>query len=166
MRALITYAAVLVMMTPIPACAAHPGPELTYYVNAYADHYGVPRALFKAIIEQESGWNSYALSGKGAVGLMQLMPGTAQMYGVHNRYSRNENLNGGAQYLADLLREFPGELRLVVAAYYCGSRPLERRGLSYRNPQVVAYVEAVRRRYERYLREEQLHRTSLPTGGQ
>src|ERR1700757_3502246 len=132
MRAVIPYAAVLVMMTAIPACAAHPGPELTYYANAYADHYGVPRALFKAIIEQESGWNSYALSRKGAVGLTQLMPSTAQMYGVRNRYLRNENLSGGAQYLADLLREFHGEQRLVVAAYYCGSRPLERRGLSYR----------------------------------
>jgi len=166
MRALIPCAAVFVMMTPIPARAAHPGPELTYYTNAYADHYGVPRALFKAIIEQESGWNPYAFSGKGAAGLTQLMPGTAQMYDVYNRYSRNENLSGGARYLADLLREFHGELRLVVAAYYCGSQPLERRGLSYRNPQVVAYVEAVRQRYERYLREEQLHRTSLAAGGQ
>jgi len=71
------------------------------------------------------------VSGKGAVGLTQLMPSTAQMYDVHNRYSRNENLSGGAQYLADLLREFHGELRLVVAAYYCGSQPVERRGLRY-----------------------------------
>ena len=166
MRFVAACAAVLVMMTAIPARAAHPGPELIYYTNAYADHYGVPRALFKAIIEQESGWNSYALSWKGAAGLMQLMPGTAQMYGVHNRYFRNENLSGGAQYLADLLREFHGEMRLVVAAYFCGSGPLERRGLNYRNPEVVAYVEAVRRRYERHLREEQVHHTSLPAGGQ
>jgi hypothetical protein len=62
--------------------------------------------------------------------------------------------------MADLLRRFHGELRLVVAAYYCGSRPLDRRGLAYRNPDVVEYVEAVRRRYERHLREEQFRRTS------
>ena len=141
-------------------------PRVTYYANAYADHYGVPRALVEAIIEQESSWNSYAISWKGAAGLMQLMPGTARMYGVHNRYSVSENLSGGVQYLADLLHEFHGEMRLAVAAYYCGSGPLKRRGLSYRNSDVVAYVEAVRRRYERHLREEQLHRTSSSSGGQ
>jgi soluble lytic murein transglycosylase-like protein len=166
MRSLTGGAILAVSMTTISALAAPPGPELIYYANAYADHYGVPRALVDAIIEQESSWNSYAISWKGAAGLMQLMPGTARLYGVHNRYSVRENLSGGVQYLADLLYQFHGEMRLTVAAYYCGSGPLERRGLSYQNSDVVAYVEAVRRRYERHLHEEQLHRTSTSSGGE
>jgi len=70
-------------------------PELEYYADAYADHYGVPRALVHAIIAQESNWNPHALSNKGAAGLMQLMPATAEMYLVRNRFSVTENLRGG-----------------------------------------------------------------------
>src|ERR1700730_8727820 len=81
-------------------------PELTYYADAYADHYGVPRALVHAIIAQESGWNPSALSNKGAAGLMQLMPSTAETYIVRDRFSVTENLSAGIQYLADLLTEF------------------------------------------------------------
>ena len=130
------------LLSSASALAANASPQLTYYADAYADHYQVPRALVHAIIEQESSWQSEALSKKGAAGLMQLMPGTAKTYGVRNLYSVTDNLGGGVQYLANLLRRFKGEMRLAVAAYYCGSLPLERRGLAYRNPDVVAYVEA------------------------
>ena len=140
---------------------ANLSPQLTYYADAYADHYQVPRALVHAIIEQESSWQPGTLSNKGAAGLMQLMPETARAYGVRNPYSVTDNLSGGVQYLANLLRRFNGEMRLAVAAYYCGSRPLERRGLAYRNPDVATYVEAVQRRYMRHLREELIRRTCL-----
>ena len=129
-------------------------PELKYYADAYADHYGVPRALVHAIIAQESGWNPPALSSKGAAGLMQLMPATAEIYLVRNRFSVTENLSGGIQYLADLMTEFRGEMRLAVAAYYCGSRHIARRGLNYANPDVVSYVESVQHRYQLELREQ------------
>jgi hypothetical protein len=67
--------------------AAHAQDRVTmYYANAYADHYGVPRALVDAIIEQESDWNHLAQSVKDAEGLMQLMPATAAAYGIRNRY--------------------------------------------------------------------------------
>ena len=69
-------------------------PELKYYADAYADHYGVPRALVHAIIAQESNWNPHALSNKGAAGLMQLMPATAGTYRVRDRFSVTENLSG------------------------------------------------------------------------
>ena len=140
------------------------GPELRYYADAYADHYGVPRALVHAIIAQESSWNPRALSSKGAAGLMQLMPATAETYFVRDRFSVTENLSGGIQYLAALLREFRGEMRLAVAAYYCGPRWPYRKGLNYRNADVVAYVESVRHRYQRELREQRNRSTSLPGG--
>jgi soluble lytic murein transglycosylase-like protein len=141
-------------------------PELTYYADAYADHYGVPRALVHAIITQESTWNSRALSNKGAEGLMQLMPGTAGMYFVKDRFSVTENLSGGIQYLADLLKEFHGEMRLAVAAYYCGSRRIARQGVYYRNSDVVRYVESVRLRYQRELREQANRDIPMPGRGQ
>lgn len=146
---------VLALVFPFTAEAAGGGsPELRYYADAYADHYRVPRALVHAIIAQESNWNPNALSDKGAGGLMQLMPDTAAQYLVRNRFSATENLSGGIQYLADLLMEFGGEMRLAVAAYYCGSQRIARQGLRYGNPEVVAYVESVRRRYQRELREQ------------
>jgi soluble lytic murein transglycosylase-like protein len=95
---------------------------------------------------------------------MQLTPATAHAHNVQNRYDVSESLSGGAQYLADLLREFNGEMRLAVAAYYCGSRHLERKGLSYSNPDVVAYVESVRRRYQRELTSDGLG-SSFSKGG-
>ena len=136
-----------------------------YYANAYADHYGVPRALVDAIIEQESDWKPLAQSVKDAEGLMQLMPDTAAMYGVSNRYNILENLSGGVRYLADLLSEFHGDMRLAVAAYYCGSRHILQRGFSYSNPDVVAYVESVRRCYQSDLHSQADPSTYGPEGG-
>jgi soluble lytic murein transglycosylase-like protein len=138
--------------------------ELLYYADAYADHYGVPRALVHAIIAQESNWNPSALSNKGAEGLMQLMPAAAKTYSVGDRLSVTENLSGGVQYLSDLLTEFRGEMRLAVAAYYCGSQRISRQGLAYGNADVVAYVESVRRRYQRELREQRNISISIPGG--
>ncbi len=156
MRGLLTlphFALVLAM--PAAAATMQQGnPELRYYADAYADHYGVPRALVRAIIAQESNWNPHALSNKGAAGLMQLMPATAETYRVRDRFSVTENLSGGIQFLADLMREFRGEMRLAVAAYYCGSWHIARQGLQYRNPDVVSYVEAVRYRYQLELHEQ------------
>jgi soluble lytic murein transglycosylase-like protein len=166
MRAAFTliFLAGAIVATGVGHCQ-RPKAVIEYYVDAYADHYGVPRALVHAIIRQESNWNPRALSDKGAVGLMQLMPATAETYSVRDRYSVTENLSGGVQYLAELLNQFGGEMRLAVAAYYCGTRRIDRYGLSYHNPEVVAYVEAVRSRYQRELRAQVINR-SVSAGGQ
>jgi soluble lytic murein transglycosylase-like protein len=166
MRTIIALSLVAtVMAIPSSAQNTHSGnPELTYYADAYADHYGVPRALVHAIIAQESGWNPSARSNKGAAGLMQLMPSTAETYIVTDRFSVTENLSAGIQYLADLLTEFRGEMRLAVAAYYCGPRWPSQKGLNYRNADVVAYVESVRRRYQSELREQPNRSIPVPRG--
>jgi soluble lytic murein transglycosylase-like protein len=123
--------------------------EAEYYVRTYAQHYGVPVDFVRSIVEQESGWQRCAVSRKGAVGLMQLMPETARRLGVQDRCSVTENLSGGIRYLASLMKQFHGDLRLVAAAYYAGEHAIERRGLRYSNPDVVSYVASVRARVEK-----------------
>ncbi|HTC92002.1 MAG TPA: lytic transglycosylase domain-containing protein [Terriglobales bacterium] len=122
--------------------------EAEYYVRTYAQHYGVPVDFVRSIIEQESGWQPCAVSRKGAVGLMQLMPETARQLGVRDRCSVKQNVSGGVRYLAWLMKQFHGDLRLVAAAYYAGERAIERRGLRYSNPAVLGYVSSVRARVE------------------
>jgi soluble lytic murein transglycosylase-like protein len=100
-----------------------------------------------AIIDEESAWNPYAVSEKGAVGLMQLMPETALRFGVHDWFRPDENIRGGVAYLAWLNRKFSGDLRLVTAAYYRGEGPIARRGLDYSSADVQNYVKRVAKRF-------------------
>ena len=123
-------------------------PEAEYFVAAYAEHYRVPVALVRAIVERESNWRVCAVSPKGAVGLMQLMPTTAQRLGVRDRCNIDQNISGGVRYLAWLMEQFH-DCRLVAAAYFAGERVIGRRGLAYRNPEVVAYVARIRTSYLR-----------------
>lgn len=129
-------------------CVAQPCPvqrlEAEYYASAYAKHYGLPLDFVRAVIEQESGWHACVVSNKGAVGLMQLMPQTAQRLGVRNRCDVRDNISGGIRYLAWLNQKFHGDLRLVAASYYAGERVVEKRGLGYSNRDVVAYVQSIR----------------------
>ena len=123
--------------------------EAEYYVAAYAKHYNVPVEFVRAVVEQESGWETCPVSTKGAAGLMQLMPTTAVRLNVRNRCDINQNVSGGVRYLAWLMAKFHGDLRLVLAAYYAGENIVQRRGLTYSNPDVVAYVASVRERFAR-----------------
>lgn len=117
------------------------------WVEYYAAAYRVPVELIEAIIDEESSWNPYAVSSKGAAGIMQLMPQTAIRFGVHNRFRVNENVHGGVAYLAWLRERFGGDLRLVTAAYYVGEEPISARGLAYSSLDVQGYVMRVARRY-------------------
>ena len=123
--------------------------EAEYYVAAYARHYNVPIEFVRAVVEQESRWQRCPVSSKGAAGLMQLMPDTAARLNVRNRCDMNQNVSGGVRYLAWLMNKFHGDLRLVAAAYYAGENTIQRRGLSYSNPDVVSYVASVRERFAR-----------------
>lgn len=118
------------------------------WVGYYAAVYRVPVELVEAIIDEESGWNPYAVSKKGAVGLMQLMPQTALRFGVRNRFRLNENIRAGVAYLAFLYNEFGGDLRLVAAAYYVGEAPIQLRKLEYSSADVHGYVIRVAGRYQ------------------
>jgi soluble lytic murein transglycosylase len=116
-------------------------------VRQYAAHYRVPPELIAALIDIESRWNPRAVSNKGAMGLMQLMPATAKRFGAFKPFDVEQNIAAGTRYVTALMWEFHGDLRLVAAAYYVGDRNIAREQLEYRNPDVVAYVQAVRRQY-------------------
>jgi Transglycosylase SLT domain len=119
----------------------------------YATVYRVPIELVDAIIDEESGWNPNAVSRKGALGLMQLMPETAARFGVQNPYRPDENIRGGVAYLAWLIRLFRGDFRLAIAAYYVGERPILRRQLDYSSIDVHGYVSRVARRFRARCRQ-------------
>ena len=117
------------------------------WAEYYAPVYQVPVELVAAIIDEESGWNPYAVSKKGAAGIMQLMPATAVRFGVRNRFLVQENIRGGVAYLAWLKHKFNGDLRLITAAYYVGEYAISSRGLEYSSPDVQGYVKRVAQRY-------------------
>jgi soluble lytic murein transglycosylase-like protein len=84
--------------------------------------------LLRAVIVVESGFNSRAVSKRGAVGLMQLMPATASRFGVSNPYDPLENVHGGARYLKFLMDRFGQNVRLALAAYNAGEEAVDRNG--------------------------------------
>lgn len=120
-----------------------------YYASHYARYYRVPVELVEAILEVESGWNPQAQSWKGAVGLMQLMPETAERFQVKNRSNIEQNIRGGVAYLAQLYQLFQGDLRLVTAAYLVGEGRILERKLAYASPDALAYVSQVARIYQK-----------------
>lgn len=141
-----TLIALLLVLPPLARAQTDPAPA-DRFVRQYAAHYRVPPELIAALIDVESRWNPRAVSNKGAMGLMQLMPATARRFGAFDPFNPEQNIAAGTRYVTALMWEFHGEMRLVAAAYYAGDRGIAREQLSYHNPDVVAYVEAVRRRY-------------------
>jgi soluble lytic murein transglycosylase-like protein len=117
------------------------------FVRQYAAHYRVSPEFVAALIDVESRWNPLALSSKGAIGVMQLMPATARRYGAFKPFDVEQNIAAGTRYVTALMWEFHGDLRLVAAAYYAGDHGIAREQLNYHNPDVVAYVLAVRRQF-------------------
>jgi soluble lytic murein transglycosylase-like protein len=118
----------------------------------YARMYGVSPALVRAIIQIESAWQPGVVSSKGAMGLMQLMPATAQHFGVAHPFYIHENVRGGVAYLAELQELFHGDLRLVIAAYAAGEQPVLARGLDYSSEEVYTYVQRIGQQYRAELR--------------
>lgn len=117
-------------------------------VQAYAARYHVPPEFISALIDVESGWNPLAISLKRAKGLMQLMPATARRFGAFDPFDVEQNIAAGTRYVTVLMWEFDGDLRLVAAAYYAGDHGIARVQLKCRDPEIVAYVQAVRQRYQ------------------
>jgi Transglycosylase SLT domain len=116
-------------------------------VRDAAARHALDPALVKAVISTESGWNPRAVSSKGAMGLMQLIPGTAQRFGVGNPYDPAQNIEGGTTYLRTLLDRYHGDLTKSLAAYNAGEHAVDQsRGVpSY--PETQRYVQKVTNTY-------------------
>jgi soluble lytic murein transglycosylase-like protein len=97
-------------------------------IREHAARHALRVELVRAVIQVESGYNPRARSPKGAMGLMQLMPGTARRLGVRNAYDPSENIQGGCAYLRQLLDRYQGNEELALAAYNAGSEAVARHG--------------------------------------
>jgi hypothetical protein len=126
-------------------------------LTAYADtirlassEFGLDEAFLRAIIHAESAYNPRALSLKGAQGLMQLMPATAMDMGVRDAFDADQNIRGGARYLALLLKNFNGDERLAAAAYNAGPGAVQRYSGVPPYAETQVYVERVGTLRKRY----------------
>lgn len=113
--------------------------------------YGLDPALVKAVIAVESDFNPRAVSEKGAMGLMQLMPLTAKDLGVSNTFDPTANVDGGVRYLRYLLDYFNWDIELALAAYHAGKSRVERHLGIPPIPATHAYVKKVKSTYSNYI---------------
>jgi Transglycosylase SLT domain len=131
--------------------------SLRLNTNAYAAEikaaslaYGVEEAIVRAIIHAESAYRPHVQSNKGAQGLMQLIPATAKRFGVNDSFDPAQNINGGVQYLAWLLRRYKQDVTLASAAYNAGEGAVDRYGGVPPYKETRLYVARVGQLAERY----------------
>lgn len=117
------------------------------YIHAAAAEHHVDPELVRAVIKTESNFNPTAVSPKGALGLMQLMPGTARDMQVKEPFNPQENIHGGTKYLGQMLTAFNGDLRLGLAAYNAGPGRVTPDGMTVYIPETQQYVAKVLNNY-------------------
>ena len=116
-------------------------------VNTVAKRYYLPPELIHSIIRAESNYDPFAISPKGAMGLMQLMPETAKIYKVKNVFDPQDNIEGGVKYLNDLIKLFNSDTDLVLAAYNAGQEAVKKYGGIPPYPETKSYIKNVMRTY-------------------
>ncbi len=135
----------------------HWSPPSSCYTSHYdreiwsaGKRYDVDPLLIKAVICTESSFNSTAVSKKGALGLMQLMPKTARELQVSDPFNPTQNINGGTRYLRMMLDTFKGDITLSLAAYNAGPGLVSRTRGVPKNPEILRYVAKVLTHYKNY----------------
>jgi len=112
-------------------------------INAHSERLGVAADLVRAVIQVESAFNPVAVSNKGAMGLMQLMPETARELGVANPFNPDQNIRGGVTYLKQLLDRYDNKIELALAAYNAGIGNVEKYGAVPPFKETRAYVNKI-----------------------
>jgi soluble lytic murein transglycosylase-like protein len=133
-----------------PVSAAPVAERCTDYdnlINHYCRIYEVDPELVKIVIDKESQYNPNAVSRSGAIGLMQLMPKTAEVLGVKDAYDPGQNIEGGVKFLHNLFDTFGTELELVLAAYHAGPGLVKQINRVPDIPETIAYVDYILSRY-------------------
>jgi soluble lytic murein transglycosylase-like protein len=138
--------------TPLPIRYTKDSSRFDHLISEFSGKYQVDFALIKAMIRAESGFNPYAVSRKGAKGLMQLMPGTALRMNVVDVYNPKENIDGGVRYVKYLLSLFNNDLRLSLAAYNAGENLVSELRTIPPYRETVDYIRRVQSYYQSYQR--------------
>jgi len=116
-------------------------------IKDVAEKYSLEASLIHSIIRTESDYDPYCVSSKGALGLMQLMPETARIYGVGNPFNPRDNIEGGVRYLKELMNLYGRRTRFVLAAYNAGQTAVKRYGGIPPYPETRNYIEKVMASY-------------------
>ena len=169
----------VVMMPPVSRVAIDPGmrdvpfsrasESITSLIARSAAQYGLDPALLRAVIKVESNFNSEAVSSKGAIGLMQLMPLTAAALHVLDPFDPKDNIHAGAALLRRLLNRFDGDLSLALAAYHVGETRVRQTLGTPALPATQLYVERVLSHYHRFRAESHqtaAHSRTRESGGE
>ena len=129
--------------------ASNPANPLDSLIDSISARHGVDATLVRSVIEIESNFNRRAVSPKGAMGLMQLIPATGARFGVRDFFDPAQNIDGGVRYLRLLLEMFQGNLDLSLAAYNSGENRVARLGRIPNIPETQDYVRKVKSAYDR-----------------
>ncbi len=135
-------------------------------INRKSSKYNIKPSIIKAVITAESNWNPKAVSKKGAIGLMQLMPSTASDMKIRNPYNPEENIEGGTRYLRYLLDRFNGSLDLALAAYNAGPSRVEKSGGIPSIRETRLYVKSVLSMYRKISKNKlfQIYKVTMSNG--
>lgn len=120
--------------------------ELKDVIDECAEKYNIDNELIRAMIQVESGWDTRAVSNKGAQGLMQLMPRTAAMLGVNNPFDPVQNIEGGVRYISDLTDKYRGDIEKALAAYNAGPTRVDSGNIPEVSKRYVKNIMAIYRR--------------------
>jgi len=130
-------------MPIVPDCDPLPAPKVESLLGETAERDGVPADLLRSVMKQESGFRPCAVSSQGAMGLMQLMPATAEQFGIVDPFDAASNLDGGARFLKQLLTRYGGDLPKTLGAYNAGPAKVDAAGAVPAIPETLDYVRQI-----------------------
>jgi soluble lytic murein transglycosylase-like protein len=128
---------------PPPDCDPIEEEKVGPLIDSAAKAQALPAKLLRAVIDRESGFHACAVSHKGAQGLMQLMPATAEQFGVSDAFDPKSNLEAGAKFLRALLEKYKGDLPQALGAYNAGPETVDKAGGIPDIPETKAYIDAI-----------------------
>jgi soluble lytic murein transglycosylase-like protein len=135
--------ATVAAIAPMAECDPLPASEVDSLVQQSAKNHGLDEQVLRGVIQQESAFRPCAVSAKGAMGLMQLMPATADQFGVPDPFNPKDNVEAGAAFLKQLLAHYGGDLTLALSAYNAGPAKVDAAAGIPKIPETQDYVNRI-----------------------